>query len=508
MRRLPPRSPAALLCLAALLSGCDLAPRYAPPHYVLPDDYRGTSVFGLAVPADASDRGDWWRGFGDPLLDRLETQAIAANPSLAAIAEQYTQARDLAAEARSGLFPQFNAGGTTSESKRSQGRPFPGVSLGSNIAALNQIQASASWEPDFWGKIRNETRVQKRLAQASAATLATARLGLQAELAGDYIALRGLDSQIAVYRQSITFYENAVRITTLRLQGLIASGLDLARAQSQLSAAEALETDAIASRAVLVHAIAVLVGANPIQFTLSSGAIDQLQAPVVPAQLPSQLLQRRPDIADAERQMAAANASIGISRAAFYPDISINALGGFEDTGFSLASLPNSIWMIGASAALPLFEGGLRRAELQRGWSQYAQTRDQYRATVLQGFREVQDGLVLTAQLQTEAQQQQAAVAAAGTAQRITLQLYTGGLTNYLDALVAQVTALTAQIALVEVRTRELQARVSLIAALGGGWDARDLPTEDAVLPFNPLALTGSDREPRPDGTGEPSGAR
>lgn len=502
-------SRAALFCAAALLSGCDLAPAYAPGRFVLPDSYRGTGAFHVATPDDAAPRGAWWARFRDPLLDRLELQALAASPTLAAIAEQYTQARDLAAEARSGLFPQFTAGATTSQSKRSQGRPFPGSSTGGgNIAALNQIQAAASWEPDFWGRIRNQTRVQKRLAQASAATLANARLGLQAELATDYIALRGLDTQIGVYRQSIVFYENAVRITTLRLQGLIASGLDVARAQSQLSAAQALETDAIANRAVLLHAIAVLAGADPITFSIDGGAIDQLSVPEVPGELPSQLLQRRPDIADSERQMAAANAAIGISRAAFYPDISISALGGFQDTGFSLASLPNSIWTIGASAVLPLFEGGLRRAELQRGWSQYAQTRDQYRATILQAFREVQDGLVLTSQLHTETQQQQQAVQAAEKAQRITLQLYTGGLTNYLDALVAQVTALTAQIALVEVQTRQLQARVSLIAALGGGWDVRDLPGEDAVLPFDPLALTGSDREPRPDGTGEPSGAR
>ncbi|MBE7212873.1 MAG: TolC family protein, partial [Gluconacetobacter diazotrophicus] len=196
------------------------------------------------------------------------------------------------------------------------------------------------------------------------------------------------------------------------------------------------------------------------------------------------------------------NAAIGISRAAFYPDISISALGGFQDTGFDLASLPNSIWEIGASAALPLFEGGLRRAELQRAWSQYRQTRDDYRATVLSAFQEVEDGLVLTDRLATEAAQQRDAVTAAVRAQSLTLQLYTGGLTNYLDAVVAQVTALTAQIALVQVRTRELQARVALIRALGGGWREENLPTENGVLPFDPVAVGGSDRHPRPDGTG------
>ncbi len=512
MRRSALRNGASRAAAAVLLcavSACDLAPDYQPPRYVLPDSYTGTAPFAVAQPGEAETRAAWWTGFGDPTLDRLETLATANNPSLQAIAEQYTQARDLAAEARADLFPQFSAGATTSDSKRSAGRPFPGTGNGSNIAALNQIQASASWEPDFWSRIRNQTRTEKRLAQASAADLASARLSLQSELAQDYIALRGVETEMAVYRQSIQFYENAVHITTLRLQGLIASGLDVARAQSQLSAAQALLTDAEANRGVLLHAIAVLVGADPITFQLPTGGVDDLRVAAVPAQVPSALLQRRPDIAAAERRMAAANSAIGISRAAFYPNITISALGGFQDTGFSLASLPNSLWSIGASAVLPLFEGGLRRAELQRAWSQYAQQRDQYRATILQAFREVQDGLVQSTQLSTETQQQQSAVQAAEKAQGITLRLYTGGLTNYLDALVAQVTALSARIALVEVQTRQLQARVSLAAALGGGWSTKSLPTEDAVLPFNPIApLTGRDREPRPDGTGEPSAPR
>ncbi|WP_419730154.1 efflux transporter outer membrane subunit [Lichenicola sp.] len=490
------------LAALALVSGCDLAPRYDPPHELLPADYAGSGPFGVAHPADTLPRGPWWTMFGDPLLDRLEDQAVAGNPDLATYAEQYVQARDLAAEARANLFPQIGANLSSTDNRQSIHKLFRTGDSGPNEASSNEIEGTASWEPDFWDRIRNQTRLQKRLAQASAANLANARLSLQAELADDYVALRGLDSQSAVYVQSIGFYRKAVEITSLRLAGKIASGLDVARAQNQLAATQALETGVVAQRAVLQHAIAVLVGVTPSSFAIAPVDDARLTVPRVPSGVPSQLLQRRPDIASAERQMAAANAGIGVSRAAFYPDINISLTGGFEDTGFNLASLPNSLWTIGAGAMLPLFEGGLRRAELQRSWSQYAQTRDAYRSIVLSAFQEVEDGLTLTTQLQAEAQQQAQAVTSAEQAQTITLQLYTGGLTNYLDAVVAQVTALTARIAEVQVETQRVQATVDLVRALGGGWSMDDLPSENGVLPFQPLAVIGSDRRPRPDGTG------
>jgi multidrug efflux system outer membrane protein len=229
--------------------------------------------------------------------------------------------------------------------------------------------------------------------------------------------------------------------------------------------------------------------------------VGRLTPPTVPVGVPSSLLQRRPDIASAERQMASANAGIGVSRAAFYPNITLSANAGFEAAGFNLASLSNSLWMIGAGAVMPLFEGGLRRAELQRSWSLYAQTRDNYRSIVLAAFQEVEDGLALTTNLQAQAQRQSQAVTEAGKAQALTLQLYVGGLTNYLDVVVAQQTELTALTVEVQVEVSRLQASVGLILALGGGWSAADLPTEDAVLPFGPLDMTGSDRRPRPDGT-------
>ncbi len=489
------------MLLPALAGGCDLAPRIPPERFVLPPSYQGSAPFALARPADALPRGPWWEAFGDPLLDRLEVQAVAGNPDLATFVEEYVQARDLAAEARAGLFPQVVGNVSSTDNRQSLHRLFRTGDGGPSEGSSDIIQATASWEPDFWDRIRNQTRAQKRLAQASAANLADAELSLQAELASDYVLLRGLDSQDAVYRQSIGYYAEAVRITRLREAGKIASGLDVARAENQLASAQALESGTLGQRAVLQHAVAVLVGASPSALRIAPEADTRLLVPTVPVGVPSALLQRRPDIAAAERQMAAANADIGVSRAAFYPDITISLLGGFQDTGFGLASLPNSLWTIGAGAALPLFEGGLRRAELQRSWSQYAQSRDAYRSVVLSAFQQVEDGLALTAQLRDEARLQAQAVSSAERAQAITLQLYTGGLTNYLDVTVAQVAALTARIAEVQVETQRLQASVTLIRGLGGGWDTARLPTEDGVLPFDPLALAGSDRRPRPDGT-------
>jgi outer membrane protein, multidrug efflux system len=496
----------AALALGALvaLGGCQLAPRYDPPHYVMPDHYQGSGPFALARPGDALPRGPWWEGFGDPLLNQLERRLEAENPDLAALAEQYTQARDLAAIARAGLFPQVSADAGLSYSKESKNQPFRSPnSTAALIEPGNVIEAGATWEPDFWGRIRSGVTQQKRLAQSSAATVASARLSLEGELADDYIALRGLDEQGAIYRETVANYQSSVQITQQRLQGRIGSGLDLARARSQLAAAQASQSAALAARAVLQHAIAVLVGANASAFVIPVDERMTFSVPVVPIGVPSQLLERRPDIAGAERQMAAANAGIGVARAAFYPDITISATGGFQDTGFNLASLPNSLWSIGASAVEPIFEGGLRRAELQRSWSQYAQARDTYRSTVLSAFQELEDGLAQTSLLEMQSQSEQEAYAQAARAQSLSLQLYVGGLTSYVDVVVAQEAALVAGIAATQAQVGRLQATVDLIRALGGGWTAADLPTENGVLPFSPAPFAGVGRQPRPDGTGK-----
>jgi outer membrane protein, multidrug efflux system len=487
MRR---RAIAGALLAGLLFAGCDLAPAYKPPHLLLPDSYQGSEPFRVSNPdAALSTQGPWWTLFGDTQLNEFEDELERANPTLQAAAEAYTQARDVAAEAQSGLYPQIGVTALTSENKRSLHQLFRAEGSGPNQEASNQVAGAASWEPDFWDAIRNRAHEQKRLAQASAADLATARLSLEAQLATDYIALRGMDAELEVLRQSIVSYQKAVEVTRLRTQGEIASGLDLARALSQLNSAQAQETDTRLQRDQLQHAIAVLIGALPSTFSIAPLSELRLILPQIPPGIPSQLLERRPDIAGAERQMAAANASIGVSRAAFYPNVTFSAAGGFEDYAFNLASLPNSLWSVGAGAMLPLFEGGLRRAQLQQSWSQYEQTRDNYRATVLAAFQEVEDGLSLTQRLALEVVQQHEASDQAQQALTISTQLYKQGLDNFLSVSVAQVQALALQSTEIQVRTRQAQAAVALIRALGGGWTLGDLPSEKQTLPFGPLGF-------------------
>ena len=469
-----------------LLSGCDLAPVYEQPHFILPASYQGSSPFTVARPDEAlSPRGDWWTLFGDEQLNQLEDQLGHSNPTLQAAADAYAQARALAAEAQSGLAPQLSASAGTSENKSSVNRLFRNPNSPAPLReASNQFGVAASWEPDFWHALRNGAHAQKRLAQASAADLATAQLSLQAELATDYVAVRGLDAQLEVLRQSITSYQAAVEVARLRANGHIASGLDLARASSQLDAAQAQETETQLQRDLMQHAVAVLVGAMPSTFSIAPISEFRLTPPRLPTGVPSELLQRRPDIASAERQMAAANASIGVSRAAFYPNVTFSLAGGFADSGFNLLSLPNSLWSVGAGAMLPLFDGGLRRAQLRHSWAQYAQTRDNYRATVLAAFQEVEDGLSQTQRLATEDTQEHEASDQAGQALSIATVLYKDGLDNYLSVSVAQVQALASQLTEVQIRVRQIQASVSLIRALGGGWTVQVLPDEHQTLQF------------------------
>jgi multidrug efflux system outer membrane protein len=457
------------------LASCDLAPVYEPPHFILPDSYQGSGPFGVARPDEAlSPRGEWWTLLGDAQLNQLEAQLGRENPTLQGAAEIYTQARDLAAEAQSRLYPQLGATALTSENRQSEHRLFRGGG-GPNMGASNVIGATASWEPDFWHAIRNSAHAQKRLAQASAADLATARLSLQAELANDYVAVRGLDARLDVLRQSIVSYQAAVEVAELRTRGQISSGLDLARALSQLNSAQAQQTETQLQRDLMQHAVAVLVGAMSSTFSITPQDEFRLIPPPLPAGVPSELLQRRPDIASAERQ--------------------IGGTAGLEDNAFNLLSLPNSLWSVGAGATLPLFEGGLRRAELQRAWSQYAQTRDNYRATVLAAFQEVEDALSQSQRLAIEVTQQHEASGQAYQALSISTMLYKDGLDNYLSVSVAQVQALGARLTEAQIRTRQVQAAVSLIRALGGGWTLQELPDEKQTLPFGPLDYGTSGRD-------------
>ncbi|NHN88574.1 efflux transporter outer membrane subunit [Acetobacter conturbans] len=492
MKRLPLRKLIATVLVTTTLAGCDMAPRYAPAKLAYPDQWEGQGVIRYGQPDDGAPRSDWWKSLGDPQLNALEERMLRSNPDLQAAAESFTQSRDVAAQVASHLYPQINGMAGGEKYKGSEHRLWRGSgATGPVYMSSEQYQAAATWEPDFWNAIRNRTLMAKQAAQQSAAEYAVARLSLTAELAWDYLALRGLDAQDAVYRDSIRYYELAVQITHMRLMGAIAAGLDVSRAEAQLASTQAQETDIHARRDVMEHAIAVLVNTTPASFHVASREVLGIQDVYPSPGLPSALLERRPDIAAAERAMAQANRSIGVSRAAFYPHVTFNAMTGFMDNGFDLASLYNAMYQFGAQAALPLFQGGLRRAELQRSWSQYRQSEDRYRSTVLSAFQEVEDNLTRMNRLRTETGQQEHAVNAALRTQKMTMELYTGGLTNYLDVVVAQQAALVARVGLVQVETRQRQAVVELIRALGGGWSSSELPSVKEIRPFKPLQYDG-----------------
>lgn len=485
-----------LFLLAAQLTACingpavDLAPGYEPTQFVVPDTWRGASPFVVAKPSDNVLRPDWWKLFNDPVLNRLEEQAMAENPNLQAAAERFVQARDEMMKARSGLIPQLGVEFGMSDNKQSPnslfhapGSPIQDASVGAG--------SMASWEPDFWSAIRNRTRMEIYRAEERAADFGLARLSLQAEIAANYFTLRGFDAQVAIYKQSITTYKKSMAIVYDQFRGLIGSGLDVARAQYLLSSTEAKELDIQGSRQVTEHALAMLVNRAPSSFRIEPVEILQMTQFTVPNTIPSTLLERRPDVAGMEREMAQANRGIGIARAAFFPNVAFRLSGGFEDNGFNLFNLANSMWSYGSYVSLPVFEGGYRRAQLQQSWAAYRETEDRYRATVLNAFREVENGLSLTNRLEAAARRQDAAVAAAQQTQDLSMELFRGGLSSSLDLLYAQLATLSARIDEVQIKANLLRAEVGLVRSLGGGWNRKQLPTDEQIQPFDVLQYTG-----------------
>jgi NodT family efflux transporter outer membrane factor (OMF) lipoprotein len=463
------------LASALCLAGCDLAPKYHVPVTQVPITYKEAAALRPAQPADNFRRGAWWLAFKDSELDALEAQVDGANPTLAASLSALDQARALAAEAQAGLYPTLSLGSQINEDRQSNRRPTrrPGQP---NQYLDNSISARASYEIDLWDKVANAIKSGRAAAQATAADLETTRLSLHAELADDYITLRGLDAQIRVLQDAAGAYAQALQITRNRFAGKIASLIDVTRAENQLDAAQAALTDTTDKRALGEHAIAALIGKLPEQLNIPAASWT-LALPDISAGLPSALLERRPDVASAERQMAAANATIGVARAAFYPALSLNILYGLQDTGFQLFSLPNDFWALGPGVALPLFEGGLRTAEEQAAVAQYRLAVAHYRAAVLGAFQDVDDALAERRLLAQEAQQEDAAVAAARQTLHMTTSLYKDGADSFLDVVIAQTTELQSEQAATDLRTRRAAADVALIRALGGGWRRSDFPT-------------------------------
>lgn len=484
------RAGASLLALTLAscnaLPGVDLAPGYAPPEFVVPASWRGASPFVEAKPSDAEMRSDWWKLFHEPVLDRLEQQAMVANPDLQATAERFVQARDIMMGIQSRLYPRLGLGFGASDNKQSQAALFRAPD--SPIYDTSVYDTGiASWEPDFWFAIRNETRAQIFRAEQRAAEFALARLSIQAEIASDYFTLRGLDAQLGIYRQSIEYYKKSLGIVNEQFLGKIASELDVARAKALLSSTEAKQLEVQGEREVVEHALAVLVNSAPASFKVEAVQGLRVSPLKIPRTLPSTLLERRPDIAAMEREMARANREIGVAKAAFFPRVEFRLDGGFEDHGMNLVKLANSFWSYGSAISMPIFEGGLRRAKLQQSWSVYRETEDKYRSTVLNAFREVENGLSLTNRLNAASRKLDETVAATQKTQELTMDLFRGGLGSSLDLIYAQVATLTARIDLVQIKTKVLKARVDLVRALGGGWDRGKLPSDDEIQPFDAL---------------------
>lgn len=494
------RSAVVLLALSA--SACsdwlphvDLAPSYEPPQYVVPASWHGASPFVEANPSDGELRPDWWTLYNDSLLNRLEEQAMAANPDLQATAERFIQARDEMMKARSRRMPQAGLGFGASNNRQSENTLFrpPDSPLRESSVSIGGL---ASWEPDFWSAIRNATRVETYRAEERAADYGLARLSLQAEIAANYFTLRGYDAEVATYTQSIDLYKRSLAIVKTQFAGAIASALDVARVESLLYSTETKLAQVQGQRQVTEQSIAILVNMAPAGFTIKP--VDQLRVAnvTIPQTIPSTLLERRPDVARMERQMAQANRVIGIARSAFYPNVTFRAGGGFEDAGFNLIQLANSLWSYGATVSVPMFQGGYRRAQLQQAWSAYRETEDRYRSTVLNAFREVENNLSLTNQLSIAVDRQEATVGATMKTQNLTTELYQGGLASSLELIYAQVATLTARIESVQIKADLLRASVALIRALGGGWNRNQLPADEQIQPFDTFQYTNLDKPP------------
>ena len=452
-----------------LLSGCSLAPVYHPPLVTIRTDAWQDKLWKEAKPLDDQPRGNWWQIYGDPVLDQLESGLDQANPGIAAALARYDQANAYVSQMQAGLTPTADAGAALTNNRQSDNRPLRGSNQ-PNVYDANTVGLSASYTLDIWGRVRNLVAASQANAQADAADVETIRLSLHASLADNYLRLRGTDAQAGILNNAVEAYTRALTLTQNRHAGGVASGLDVARAETQLRTVRAQAADIASQRALYEHAIASLIGQPAMNFTLPASK-SALSAPFIPVGLPSTLLQRRPDIAAAERRAAAANAQIGVARAAYYPDFSINAAFGDQNTGKAgLLSAPNNFWTLGPSAIFNIFDGGKRDAELARAKSVLEAAGADYRAIVLSAFQQVADDLSKMKYNRESELEQDAAVQSAELTLTLALNRYREGAVNYLEVVTAQTAALAAQRNALDLHTQQLRTSVDLIQALGGGW--------------------------------------
>lgn len=462
------------LTLALLGAGCAVGPDYRRPDAPLAAQFKEAQGWQAARPQDQLERGKWWEMFGDAQLNALQEQLQISNQTIRAAQARYRQASALVRQARSSFLPTIGASAQTTRSS------FGGGSAASaNADTSRQIGQrysaglNASWELDVWGRIRRDVEASAAAAQASEADLAAARLSAQAELALNYFQLRISEAQQRLYEKTVADYEKSLELTRNQYAVGVAGRSDVVQAEAQLKAAQAQAVDIGVQRAQLEHAIAVLIGKAPAELALDYSE-PPAGLPIVPPGLPSDLLQRRPDIASAERQVAAANARIGVARSAYFPSLTLSGSGGYQSNAFDhWFTAPNRFWSVGPELALTLFDFGARRAQSEQAVAAYDETVANYRQTVLSGLQEVEDNLAALRLQSQEMEFQEAAVRSAREALTLVNNQYKAGTVSFLNVLTAENTALTNERALLQLRGQQFSASVNLIKALGGSWDGQ-----------------------------------
>ncbi len=471
----------AALAMSLLLASCMVGPKYSKPQVAsapaygeqAPASFENVPGWKTAEPSDATTRGKWWEIFGDSDLNALEEQVGPANQSLKVAEANYRQARTQIQFNRSNLFPTVSAGALITTNRTSTNNPtgLPGREYG-NFA----LPISASWEPDLWGRVRRSITSAKELTQASAADLANVKLLLETDLAIDYFEARSVDAQKKLLDDTVVAYQKALDLTQNRYNGGVASRVEVEQARTQLQQTQAQDIDLGVARAQYEHAVAVLIGRLPEGYHLPNEPLRQTP-PAVPLGVPSQLLERRPDIAGAERRLASANEQIGIARAAYFPDLVISGTGGLQAGSIvDWFTWPSRYWAAGPQIAETLYDAGRRRASLQNAEAGYDANVANYRQTSLTAFQEVEDNLAALRVLEEEAAKQHEATTSAENSLQLSLNRYKGGLVTYLEVITAQGIALSNERTDVDLMRRRMDASVQLIRALGGGWNTSKLP--------------------------------
>jgi NodT family efflux transporter outer membrane factor (OMF) lipoprotein len=465
-----------LLALVVLAFGCAVGPNYRTPAVVTPAAYKEAGNWKAAQPNDQNLGGDWWKIFQDPQLDALELQVNVSNQNLKAAEAQYQEARAVLRYNRVDYYPTVTAGLSASRTRVSSRRPPPNSIFNGITYNDFVLPVDFSYQADVWGRVRRTVESYREQAQASAADLATVSLSLHADLAIDYFQARSLDAQEQLLTSTVKQYEDALELTQSRFQGGLSSEVEVQQAKTQLETTRALAIDVGVLRAQYEHAVAILIGKPPAELTLPPLPLTN-PPPPIPVSVPSELLERRPDIAAAERRVAAANAQIGVAKSAYYPLIELTGGGGFESSSITtLLNGPSGLWSFGASALGTIFDVGRRRALTDQARAAYDVQVAAYRESVLTGFQQVEDNLAALRILENEAKVQDEAVTAAQSSLDLSNTRYTGGVTSYLEVTIAQSAALADEVTAVNLLGRRMANTVLLIQALGGGWDRSSLP--------------------------------